>query len=268
MYKLFVFDIDGTLLTSNHHLPETVNDSIQRIKAKGCQFTVATGRSLVWTEPVLEELKVDLPHISSGGSVIGKRNYDHLIFHQPLEFDVVRGILDSAYSCDIIGINFQNIGEVVADKTSYPWMMKRIGSLPLIQMDSLYKYNKPVDKIDVLGDRHILLELDRRLKSEVNRLTIFGQGTGCLEITPMGIDKGTALQRLMTLIGVSPDQVIVFGNGDNDIPMFEIARLSIAMGNSPKEVKDKADWIAPSNEKEGVAWALNQIACLEEEVMK
>ena len=268
MYKLFVFDIDGTLLTSDHHLPESVNASIQRIKAKGCQFTVATGRSLVWTKPVLDELKVDIPHISSGGSVIGTRDDNHLIFHQPFENDVIRHILDTAYSFDIIGVNFQNIGEVVADQTSYPWMMARIGSLPLVQMDLLYKYPKQVDKVDILGDCNTLLELDRQLKSEVKKLTIFGQGTSCLEITPSGIDKGTALQRLMDLFGITSDQVIVFGNGDNDIPMFEIAHLSIAMGNSHETVKGYADWIAPSNEDEGVAWALHRIACLEQEEAK
>ena len=94
MYRLFVFDIDGTLLTSNHHLPESVFSSINKIKSKGCQITLATGRSSQWTGPVLDELQVELPHISSGGSVINNRICNELLFHEPIDSDIVKQMVD------------------------------------------------------------------------------------------------------------------------------------------------------------------------------
>ena len=79
-----------------------------------------------------------------------------------------------------------------------------------------------------------------------------------LGIFPPHTDKGTALTLVLEKLGLSWDNVMAIGDNFNDLPMFERAGLSVAMGNAPAKVKEKAMVIAPSNDEEGVAWAVQR----------
>ena len=54
-------------------------------------------------------------------------------------------------------------------------------------------------------------------------------------------------------LDISPNEVIAFGDGDNDIDMLQFAGLGVAMGNASHYVKSKADYITLSNEEDGIA---------------
>ena len=75
-------------------------------------------------------------------------------------------------------------------------------------------------------------------------------------ISAPGADKGTALRLVLDRLGIGAEQAMAIGDHPNDLPMFACAGTSIAMGNATDEVKRQATVIAPSNDKEGVAWAL------------
>ena len=113
--------------------------------------------------------------------------------------------------------------------------------------------------MDIRGENDILKKIINH-KFPLNReLNIAGKDTNCLEITKSGIHKGFALSKLSRYLNINLNDIIVFGNEDNDIPMFEVAGWSIAMGNSPKEVKEKAKSIAPDDYEEGVLWGIRKI---------
>mgnify|MGYP001107470574 FL=1 len=73
-----------------------------------------------------------------------------------------------------------------------------------------------------------------------------------------GANKGDALDLVLHRLGITRRHVMVIGDNVNDIPMFTRAQISIAMGNAPEQVKQMATVIAPSNDDEGVAWALKE----------
>jgi hydroxymethylpyrimidine pyrophosphatase-like HAD family hydrolase len=72
------------------------------------------------------------------------------------------------------------------------------------------------------------------------------------------VSKGTTLQSVADYLGIDCDQIIAIGDSFNDLPVFEVAGLSIAMGNASEEVKQLADWVAPPVEKDGVAVAIEK----------
>jgi hydroxymethylpyrimidine pyrophosphatase-like HAD family hydrolase len=74
-----------------------------------------------------------------------------------------------------------------------------------------------------------------------------------LEITHADADKWEALRDLADHLGVSADEVMTIGDGDNDRPMLRGAGLSFAMGNAPERIKVAADFVTGDNESEGVA---------------
>ena len=85
-----------------------------------------------------------------------------------------------------------------------------------------------------------------------------GPDGNSLGIYPHNANKGTALDLVMERLGVSPDEVMAIGDDLNDLSMFSRARIKVAMKNGRSELKKEATVVAPSNEDEGVAWALKE----------
>ena len=81
-------------------------------------------------------------------------------------------------------------------------------------------------------------------------------GLHSLCIFPLRADKGTALRYVAAKMDIPLGQVLAIGDNPNDMPMFAAAGQSVAMGNAPPEVKDAATVVGPSNDEEGVAWAV------------
>nr|WP_196053032.1 HAD-IIB family hydrolase [Bacteroides clarus] len=79
-----------------------------------------------------------------------------------------------------------------------------------------------------------------------------------LELVPLGIDKARSLAVLLEKIGITREEMIAMGDGYNDLSMIKYAGLGIAMGNAQEPVKAAADYIAPSNDEDGVAIAVEQ----------
>jgi hypothetical protein len=73
-----------------------------------------------------------------------------------------------------------------------------------------------------------------------------------------GSDKGTALTLVLDHLGVEQEAVMAIGDNPNDLPMFAHAHIRVAMGNATAEVKARATVVAPTNDEEGVAWAVKR----------
>ena len=82
------------------------------------------------------------------------------------------------------------------------------------------------------------------------------------ELVPDRVDKGRAMALIALLYGVPLGETAAVGDSDNDLSMLRAAGLPIAMGNAPAAVREAARRTAPSNQEEGVAWAISR--CLEE----
>lgn len=77
-------------------------------------------------------------------------------------------------------------------------------------------------------------------------------------IFPLRADKGTALRLVAGKLDIPLRKVLAIGDNPNDTPMFAAAGTSVAMGNAPPEVKKAASDVGPSNDEEGVAWAVER----------
>ena len=79
-----------------------------------------------------------------------------------------------------------------------------------------------------------------------------------LRILPIDADKGTALKFVAGKLEISLGQALAIGDNPNDMPMFAAAGASVAMGNAPPDVRAAATVVGPSNDEEGVAWAVRR----------
>ena len=80
-----------------------------------------------------------------------------------------------------------------------------------------------------------------------------------LDVTPPGHDKGTFVQAIAKRLGISTDAVATIGDMHNDVAMFRVSGMSIAMGNAADEIQQKATHVTASNAEEGFASAIEMI---------
>jgi len=79
-----------------------------------------------------------------------------------------------------------------------------------------------------------------------------------LECVPLGIDKARSLDRLITTLGITKEEVIACGDGYNDLSMINFSGLGVAMSNAADDIKAQADYVTLSNEEDGIAHVVDK----------
>ena len=98
-------------------------------------------------------------------------------------------------------------------------------------------------------------ELSLRLQRQIS---VYRSEPDFLELVPLGIDKARSIAVLSEKLGITREEVAAMGDGYNDLSMIKYAGLGIAMNNAQEPVKAAADYIAPSNDEDGVAIAVER----------
>lgn len=91
------------------------------------------------------------------------------------------------------------------------------------------------------------------------RLTAVTSGYGSIDILPQGIHKAWGLEQVLTNLAITPDQVLAFGDSDNDIELLSYVGTSYAMENATDKVKAVAKNMAPSHLEAGVLHVLEEL---------
>lgn len=120
----------------------------------------------------------------------------------------------------------------------------------------LLEYFKP-------GCEEVIIALDRELEDEARRVVDLSRvriepNKNRLMIMPLGIDKASGLLETLRLLGVSRDEVMCVGDGENDLPMFRVARVKVALQNSVDALKREADYVATRENGDGVLEAIDR----------
>lgn len=260
MIKMIVSDMDGTLLNSNLEISKENLDAIKAVREKGIRFCIATGRPEQLLKEYIKPLQMEDPMIMYNGSVIGHPFQEEKLYELKLETDVARDIIEFCEANDVIYM---------------PYTKDKIISKPNYRVDFFEERNKslPENLRTVFED---IRDIEEILNNSINKILIIEQDTdksnsimeklkdykdleiatsqkGFIDINPGGASKGKALQVLAKHFGVSMDEIVVFGDQDNDVSMLEIAGASVSMLNSSNNAKAAAKYSTDSNNNSGVA---------------
>eukprot|EP00191_Tetraselmis_sp_GSL018_P020337 CAMPEP_0177592368 /NCGR_PEP_ID=MMETSP0419_2-20121207/8520_1 /TAXON_ID=582737 /ORGANISM="Tetraselmis sp., Strain GSL018" /LENGTH=354 /DNA_ID=CAMNT_0019083225 /DNA_START=24 /DNA_END=1085 /DNA_ORIENTATION=- len=259
--KLIASDVDGTLLNSSQQLSPCVRDSIRKASEAGVPLVVATGKARgPWTEAVLPQLGEPTPGVYLQGCLI----YDEqgkLLYSRDLEADICRdvvafarreGLTLTAYCGERI------LCEEVNDQTDRLLFYKEPTPEGVGPLESILG-EVPVQKMIFMAEQERIDEI-RPLAEKLlaGRASLTTALTGMLEVLPLGASKGEGVRMLLERLQVDPEDVLGMGDGENDIEMLKLVGLGVAMGNGKQIVKEVADAVAPSNDDDGVAWAIEQ----------
>ena len=259
---LIGLDIDGTLVHDDGYLSPKVIKEVQRVKNLGHEVMIATGRAAANAVPIAKDLGIHEGFVvSSNGAVTVELDKEH-----------PRG--------------FQMRHVVTFDPSEV--LEKLIENLPeahfaVEDIDGSYRFHKPFPS-HALGDQNTETPLEELRHHPVSRVVVLSPQhdveeflglisdiglasvsyaigyTAWLDISPQGVSKASALENQRERLGIPKHQVLVMGDGRNDIEMFQWAKngggLAFAMGQAPEEVIEAATHVTSSVTDDGVATVL------------
>jgi 5-amino-6-(5-phospho-D-ribitylamino)uracil phosphatase len=259
---LIGLDIDGTLVHDDGYLSPEVVKEVQRVKNLGHEVIIATGRAAANAVPVVRDLGIEHGFVvSSNGAVTVELDQEH-----PKGFKMV----------DVVTFD---PAEVLAEL---------IDNLPdahfaVEDVDGSYRFHRPFPTY-ALGDQNFETPLEELMHHPVSRVVVLSPQhdvdeflgliskiglasvsyaigyTAWLDISPQGVTKASALENQRQRLGIANEQVLVMGDGRNDIEMFQWAKagggLAFAMGQAPEEVQLAATDVTSSVTDDGVARVL------------
>lgn len=272
--KLIVTDLDGTFLNSNHvTIPQENIEAFKRAHDMGIKVAIASGRTKILTDYLMEQLPFLDYLITSNGACVydlktGKEVCSTLVStEQSVEiFDILNGygLLYEIYFNGDCYMNSKSYSMFNADNVA-PHIFALLKNF----------IKEAPDLSALLGDKGMeklnILTLSAKQREEIEeKLSHIGKFSfassfpkdecrdGNLEITHTNSNKGYAVKCLAESLELGSENVMCFGDGENDCTMLRFADYSFAMANGSEYAKKSAKFVADSNDDGGVAKAIQK----------
>ena len=263
-YKMIVLDLDGTLTNNKKEITPRTKQALMQAQAAGVHVVLASGRPTYGIVPLAEELKLKdnggYILAFNGGKIIDCTN-NEVLFEQKLDEQLVPILFQEAKKAGMEILTYQGEGIAATNKDDeYVQHEAFINKMPVMQYDDfLNQLVYPINKCLIVGDPTPLHELEIRLAKELEgKMDVYRSADFFLECVPFGIDKARSLDRLISSLGISREEVIACGDGYNDLSMIRFAGLGVAMANAAKDIQSEADFVTLSNEEDGVAHVIER----------
>lgn len=272
-YDLVAIDVDGTLINSENHLTETTRAAVREVLAKNIGVTLASGRARMTMVPFLTELGITLPFISSGGAHIIDPVSNKTLYYSAVPTKTLSVIVEHARAAQapiifqesdrIFYEGSQEILHYLSETYKIDITVADEFKANFIQVDDILKVHSEPIKVYMCQAPAIVQDVEAKLKQYHLPIYMTYSAPPYLEITSASASKGEAIQRLAAHLNIPLERILAIGDSRNDLSMFEVVGKRIAMGNAVPEIKAIADLIAPTNDEDGVAWALRTIVLQE-----
>jgi Cof subfamily protein (haloacid dehalogenase superfamily) len=259
MIRLLVSDIDGTLVTKDKRLTEAVRAAALRLKAAGVALALTSSRPPQGLAFFADALGLQTPRAGfNGGTIVGADGgvlealcLPELAARQAVAHLTTAGIDPWLFTTDEWLLTNPN-GDYVA------WEQHTV-KMPYRVVASFAPYLSLAGKI-MAGSKDVAKIASCEAALQVileGRASVHRSQDYYLDITHKDANKGYAVRRIASLLGVDVNETAVIGDMPNDVPMFDVAAYRIAMGNAPEWMKARADYVTASNEADGWAQAVN-----------
>ena len=288
MYKIIAIDLDGTLLNSFGEITPRTKEVLKQAIDKGIQIVLASGRPISAIENIASEIGSNEYLISGNGALVYDIQNEEVIYDKFLSKEQVLKIVDICEENSIY-CNVYTEMEVIAKSLNYNVLFyhkenakKAEGKRTNINIVSnMRKYIEELGedvkfiKMTVCDPSQMIFNgIIRKLRnietidvldvSHMSRKTI-KDGTENIqieyyytEITNKNVNKWTAIEYLLELQNIRPEEVMAIGDNVNDKEMIENAGLGVVMGNSSPQMKEIADVVVADNNSDGIVEAIEK----------
>lgn len=281
MIKMIAMDMDGTLLNNESKLTPYTIETLIEAQKKGIKLVLSSGRSHITLKDFAKPLKMD----EYGGYLIcvnGLSRYnchtDEINYLQKISYEDANLLFDvfSKYNVEIMGVNDDylydyNAPSYLQEKIEYKKENNIINDIytggpkglyhdqtknkyRVYNVDNLKKID-PVNKVIIAQRKDVLDDAISSIPETIKDNLTFNRTSDLwLEISPKGVSKGNNLKKLAEELNIGLDEIMAFGDGENDLSMFNIVENSVCMLNGMDSVKRQVKYISDyANDEDGVA---------------
>ena len=262
--KLIALDIDGTLINSQGEITPLTRYVLEEASKKGVLITIASGRTRGAMSAILPQMPPPDYLIQSNGANIVDMDTGRIIYNQFLPWSRVPEILELlayynvGFHCFIGSEGYMDT--LTLEKYRHFCRKHSLTDTAFLRftcvehfIDKLMMERPDIEKIAVVTENtDIRTKIMQELR-EIFELSVSSATWYNIEINAHAATKGNALTALSRLLSIDPDSILAIGDNYNDLSMFEVAGLSAAMANSPKDVQKHALCVTCSNNEDGAA---------------
>lgn len=257
--KAVMTDVDGTLLSSKGYVTERTVQAIRKIREKGILFGLATGRDAVSCKNLLKEWKieglVDCVVGMGGGEIydfvrgVKKSSY-------PLEGELILEIIRHYENMDV---NFciQNDGRLFGYRDDeHIRMLSETDKMPYEIVDFHELVKSPQGKVMIVcrpEDMDKVVKRSRTFSNKKYKSAGLKTASVLYEYMDPRVTKTNGLKELMGLYGLTLENLLVFGDADNDADMLGNAHIGVVMANGSEKSKAAADFMTTDHDHDGIA---------------
>ena len=260
MIKLVVCDMDGTMMGRDEIIPPGAAEWIAALEARGIMFTVATGRAEGYMREKAAQMGLRHPYIVTNGATI--IDGDRAVLRRQFALKPLRELVEECYAAGM-SVLFTFQGEERAERIT-PWIIREgekrnrpYEAQPLADAEWAELRADKLLIMDTVREGKIL-EIEEKLRAIPGDFMYVRYRLKALELNEKGSNKAAALRLLVQHLGVSMDEVLVIGDDDNDIQLFQAAGQSAAVGNVSDNARPHAGYVCQGQEFQGVQEAVEK----------
>ncbi|MFD2370179.1 HAD family hydrolase [Brevibacillus sp. GCM10020057] len=271
--RLAAFDMDGTLLNEQSQMADATKEACRQLQERGCKLVLSTGRTYGSALIPVDSFPFD-GYVCSNGAAIYEADGTmvHRVFlPKTMVVDVVHVLRQEAIYYELHDTTGSRL-MVKEDRDRLEALIEEDNTVEGISMRrfAFYKLSRIVPLVELLdqvesgaievvklfiwhNNPERLDWVREQLSLWAEQATFTTSGKHNIEIMPLGVSKWEGLRYFIQKWGIAPEQVMAFGDADNDKEALMGAGYSVAMENAPAEIKRLARYTAPHHNEDGVA---------------
>lgn len=264
-YRFAAFDLDGTLLNDKKELTPETRTTLAQLQQQGVRLILASGRHPRGVLPLAQEL--DFPAQNgvilcfNGGCVVDCKTGQVLVRYC-MDRSVAVSVIRACRYLGLQPLTYTDTTLLCEDaQNEYVQLEARLNHLPVVQVTNLAQsLPEHIDKLLLVAPPEIVRASLCRLQAQFEGICdVYCSAPYFIEVMSKGVNKASALRDLLKELGDTPESLVAFGDGQNDIPMLDLAAIGVVMDNANSDVKEHGKMITRSCNDDGVAAAIKQI---------
>lgn|GEM_PF-10794 len=282
MIKAVFFDIDGTLVNRQSIVTQSTVLAIQKAQEKGILCGVATGRSPQWAKPLIEKYGLDFAItyngqyiFENGGKVLSARPFDKKVIRDLAQFgdehnrDLSFGSATKMEGSTLLKVGNSNLVRLVSPiipkefalglKNTWQHVIRRYKKANYQDAPIL---REPIYQVIMISPE----KEEQEIRERFANTSITRSNPYSIDIIPKGGSKIKGIEIFCQLHGIDVLETMAFGDSWNDMEMLQGVGFGVAMGNAIEPLKEVADFVTTSNDKDGIARAFMQFGLLDEHI--
>lgn len=261
MIKFIATDLDGTLVNSQGKINEKIFDLIKFLNEKGITFAAASGRFYSQLSKNFEKVNTDMLFIAHNGALVKHNKSGKTLYSNCISKEDIKTVVNLKPEFEQEFFLAGDSEAYVVNPSEHMISIFSRFSVPVVIVNSFSEVENPIYKMTYYvrdGIKPHMLDYLRDNLSD--NLEFVASGDKWIDVANKGVSKGHAIKILQEKFKINEKNTMVFGDYYNDLTMFKAAYYSYAMKNAPEDVKKHANFIAESNNDNGVYKVIHEYA--------